>query len=207
MQYVSGLRASDTHGLPFQLNLKLSARYMITNNINTADGLVNGATGKLLKIDYGKRSDGSSVPVRVWMMFDDAKVGAEARQKSMPLARANRIPNTWTPIEPMCHVVKRKQSGGNLQILRKQFPLLPAMAVTIHKSQGDTYNQVVVHLSPGISRSVLYVACSRAKTADGLYLVGQFKPPKKNTRQRQSVNGNGPAAGTQASHSLCRVSG
>nr|KAG5686477.1 hypothetical protein BaRGS_030059 [Batillaria attramentaria] len=46
-----------------------------------ADGLVNGATGQLLKIDYGKRSDGSSVPVRVWMMFDDAKVGAEARQK------------------------------------------------------------------------------------------------------------------------------
>ena len=50
--------------------------------------------------------------------------------------------------------------------------------MTIYKSQGGTYEKVVVNLKKGMTRSELYVACSRATKASGLYLIGDFVPPK-----------------------------
>jgi len=35
---------------------------------------------------------------------------------------------------------------------------------------------VVVHTSPGMQRSALYVACSRATSAAGLFIIGPFVP-------------------------------
>ena len=55
--------------------------------------------------------------------------------------------------------------------------------MTIYKSQGGTYEKVVVNLKKGITRSELYVACSRATKAARLYLIGDFvpsKPPEHN---------------------------
>ena len=50
--------------------------------------------------------------------------------------------------------------------------------MTIYKSQGGTYEKVVVYLKKAMTRSELYVACSRATKAEGLYLIGNFVPPK-----------------------------
>jgi len=36
---------------------------------------------------------------------------------------------------------------------------------------------VVVHITPRMTGSLLYVACSRATSLSGLYLIGNFKPP------------------------------
>lgn len=40
-------KTQDTMGIPSNLPLKVSGKYMITNNIDTEDGLCNGATGTL----------------------------------------------------------------------------------------------------------------------------------------------------------------
>ncbi|CAM4976164.1 unnamed protein product [Rotaria socialis] len=50
--------------------------------------------------------------------------------------------------------------------------------MTIYKSQGGTYEKIVVNLKNGMTRSELYVACSRATKASGLYLIGDLVPPK-----------------------------
>ena len=50
--------------------------------------------------------------------------------------------------------------------------------MTIYKSQGGTYEKVVVNLKKGMTRSELYVAYSRATNAAGLYLIGDYVPPK-----------------------------
>ena len=56
----------------------------------------------------------------------------------------------------------------------KQIPLKPAFAITIHKSQGQTYQKAIVHPSCW-ERGQLYVALSRASSASGLYLATKIQ--------------------------------
>ena len=52
----------------------------------------------------------------------------------------------------------------------KQYPLKTAWAITIHKSQGLTFERVVVDANSAFARGQVYVALSRCKTFEGLVL-------------------------------------
>lgn len=51
-----------------------------------------------------------------------------------------------------------------------QFPLRPAWAITIHKSQGLTFERAVIDAQAAFSHGQVYVALSRCKTFEGMVL-------------------------------------
>jgi hypothetical protein len=65
-----------------------------------------------------------------------------------------------------------EDSNGNVAGTRKQVPLDLAFCLTIHKSQGMEFEFVEVDLSDVFDPGQAYVAVSRAKTMDGLRILG-----------------------------------
>ncbi|GFR18801.1 uvrD_C_2 domain-containing protein [Trichonephila clavata] len=59
------MRADDTGGLPYELILVLNRPYMITNNIDVADGLSNGPVVKLCYVEKDK----NQYIIRIWTKF------------------------------------------------------------------------------------------------------------------------------------------
>ncbi|CAF1481566.1 unnamed protein product, partial [Rotaria sordida] len=174
---IKNLKTTETYGLPLEIDLKVGAKYMMTVNLDIEDGLVNGACGQLMMIDYGKlQKTNDTVPCRLWIKFNEEKTGRKARANFHNAMRSRNMDPSLTPIEPVTRQINTRST--NFKVERKQFPLVPSEAMTIYKSQGGTYEKVVVNLKKGMTRSELYVACSRATKASGLYLIGDFVPPK-----------------------------
>ncbi|KAL8594329.1 hypothetical protein ACOMHN_053246 [Nucella lapillus] len=91
MERAKSLPPNETYGLPSELDLKVTARYMMTVNVCTEDGLVNGATGTLKYIQYSAQTH---QPIRVWIEFDLPEVGQSVQGDNAHIARRLRLPDT-----------------------------------------------------------------------------------------------------------------
>ncbi|CAC5420340.1 unnamed protein product [Mytilus coruscus] len=148
---------SKTMGLYKNLKIAEGLQVDFSLNINIEDGLTNGAAGKVMLLDY--RVANSNRCSIIWVLFEDMNIGKDQRSQFQHL-RNNKIDKTWTPI----FEVTRKFAINNnqsYQIVRRQFPIRLAAAKTIHKSQGSTVNNLVVHLGKRKNNHIHYVALSR----------------------------------------------
>lgn len=82
---------------------------------------------------------------------------------------------TWEKIE-YTYNSGSNSLGSNVTSTFKQFPIRLAWAISIHKSQGQTYDAVIIDLSQGAFASgQTYVALSRCRSMESLYLKSPLK--------------------------------
>ena len=150
--------SGDTDGfeLPAEerLQLAVGAQVMLLNN-DFANRWVNGSIGKVERI--GRDTDGPVIDVR---LRDGARV--EVRQ------------HTWEITRP---VVRAGSLEHEVTGTFAQLPMKLAWAITIHKSQGQTLDRVIVDLTGGtFANGQLYVALSRCTSLEGLVLKRDVLP-------------------------------
>jgi hypothetical protein len=150
-----------------KLKLAVGQRTEMVANVRTDDGLTNGASNIIKLIQLRDDSKPSGL---IWVQFDCEDVGKKTRQENRTLYfRGIECP--WTPIKPVTtqFAVGKTKSA---QVVRKQFPLRPASAKTVHRSQGDTQSQIVVNLNTKRAiPHIHYVALSRVTTIEGLHIT------------------------------------
>ncbi|MFT2817463.1 ATP-dependent DNA helicase [Leifsonia sp. A12D58] len=136
------------------LELKVGAQVMFLRNDSPADGgvrWVNGSIGTVTKID-------STVYVDI-----------DGETHEVEPAIWEKYKYTYNPTT--------KKLSRNVVAEFTQFPLRLAWAVTIHKSQGATYERAVVDLGArAFSPGQTYVALSRLTSLEGLYLTRPLRP-------------------------------
>lgn len=124
------------------LYLKLNTPVMCTMNVDLENGIYNGSQGKV--IEFRDNNEHGVLPV---VKFNNGKV---------------------IEMEPYCW-----QSDEYPMLGVKQVPLQLAWAMTIHKSQGSSLDNVIMNLGNDIFEyGQSYVALSRVRTLEGLYLSG-----------------------------------
>ena len=170
---------NKTGNLPDILKVKLNAPVLITSNHHKAkyreDGIVNGARGYIKAIQVKKNSP-DQVEI-LWVIFNNEDIGKLYRLEHRHL-RENFNPGhpLATPILPERKSFSPK--GSSVRYQRTNFPLSLAYALTAHKCQGETLEEVVVdfgvdkenNLKNYICNGSFYVAITRVREGSKLFL-------------------------------------
>ena len=138
------------------------------------NGIVNGVRGYVDSIQVSK--DNPDEPEIIWVRFNDDNVGSLLREDNRALLKFHK-PNDPLAV-PIRKQKKQFQMKGNINWLREQFPLTVCYAVTAHKSQGQTLEEVLIDFSAKSTRNTpgaFYTAMSRVRFGKDLYLR-DFKP-------------------------------
>ena len=138
----------------FVLELKENAQVMFVKNDSTGKGrYYNGMLGKVVSITT-----------------KGVTVKANETGELIDL-----LPEEWTNAK---YVLNKETQAIEEEVegTFKQLPLRLAWAVTIHKSQGLTFEHAIIDAQHSFAHGQTYVALSRCKTLEGLVLSAPLSP-------------------------------
>jgi ATP-dependent DNA helicase PIF1 len=134
------------------IELKTGARVMFVAN-DPNDRFVNGSMGRVI----GFKTDNDGIDWPIVKLDDDSELVVE--------------PHTWEVRRTTFDKTTKKLKSEILGSFR-QLPLRLAWAVTIHKSQGKTFDQVIIDLGrAAFAHGQTYVALSRCTSFKGVTLA------------------------------------
>ena len=143
---VTGTFPEDAFPTSRQLEIKKGAQVMFVKN-DPDNRFINGTLGEVEEV-----SDDS---IRVRLSGKDNIVKVE--------------PTAWENIRyhmnEETHQIESTKIGSFMQ-----YPIKPAWAITIHKSQGLTFDKAVIDAHEAFSPGQAYVALSRCRSLDGMVL-------------------------------------
>ena len=169
---------TQTGQLETSLILKKNAPVMITSNHPQQryknNGIVNGSRGYIDSIQFSKENP-KEIEI-IWVRFNDDQTGQLLRQDNQALLKHHK------PNDPKAVPIRKQKKpfqpmGGNTSVVRTQFPLTLCYALTAHKCQGQTLEEVIVDFIEArrIDAGSFYTAMSRVRRGQSLYLR-DFKP-------------------------------
>ena len=142
-----------------ELTVKVGMRIMTI--INQGDDFFNGKLGTITDETEG----------RISVIFDDGN-------------KCNIFKHTWENIsmeyDHVADKMRRVVSGTFTQ-----FPVKPAYAITVHKSQGLSFDKAILDINEVFAGGQAYTALSRLRSINGLTLMSVISPDvqiKMNTR-------------------------
>ena len=151
---VASILATKAHGLPSQIMLSKECKVILTTNLWKAAGLTNGAKGIVKYIIYEPNVKPKALPSMVIVQFPQY-IGPSYLKD---------YPNC-VPIVPM----KKDWFTGKKLCWRIMLPLKLAYGTTIHSSQGQSLDRVIINIrDKEFSNGLTYTAISRCKTIEML---------------------------------------
>lgn len=135
------------------LELKIGAQVMfIRNDITGEKKYFNGKLGEISSLDE-----------------NEVKVILEGSEREITVKR-----EVWEQKKYSLDTDKniKEEVLGSFE----QFPIKLAWAVTIHKSQGLTFDKVIIDAGKSFTAGQVYVALSRCRTLEGIVLKSKITP-------------------------------
>ena len=123
-------------------------------------------------IDY--RVENSTRPSIIWVSFPHPEIGKKLRREYAHLYKRSILNKNWTPVLEVTRQF-RINKKSQVQVLRRQFPLRPAAAKTIHHCQGDSLDEAVVDFPASTRKHMHYVGLSRVRMKTKSRLVRKLK--------------------------------
>ena len=138
------------------LKLKLGVQVMFIKN-DLKREYVNGTIGKIVQLDFDK-------------------IVVQIEEKDGELKNIEVEKQTWEILRYKLAIDETKIETETIGSY-KQYPLRLAWAMTIHKSQGKTFDKVIIDLTGGaFEHGQTYVALSRCRTLEGIVLRQRIRP-------------------------------
>ena len=146
---VSGNFPESSYPVDFRLELKAGAQVMFVKNDSSSDKrYYNGKIG--IVTDFYEEY------IMVQCPGEDEKIAVE--------------PLEWENSRYVINEQTQEMESEVIGIFR-QYPLRLAWAITIHKSQGLTFDKAIIDAASAFASGQVYVALSRCRTLEGMVLA------------------------------------